>query len=127
MVIAAYMGDKVTFEASCNAYWRRFPDQQWLDELAVRSAAAGWSARHGSASDADVDAAFGLIVANRPMAGPEISTRTPPTLIGRIRGRLFLPNQCAGILLAGSDDGILKLRVRQSVVHPARVLPCVPA
>jgi endo-1,4-beta-D-glucanase Y len=65
MVIAAYMGDKATFDGLLG-FWQRF-DNNNLMTWKINGCQGG--ADNGSASDADVDAAMGLIIAERQWGG----------------------------------------------------------
>jgi endo-1,4-beta-D-glucanase Y len=97
MVIAAYFGDQQTFDGLWD-YYQRF-QQNGLMRWKTNGCAG--SNDNGSAADADIDAAFGLIVANRQWPGQGYAADAD-TILDAIRGELFLGG-CQGILLAGSD------------------------
>ena len=107
MVIAAYMGDQPTFNGLWNYYKRSSPADTGLMHWRRDGCnAGGGGGDTGSASDADIDAAFGLVVAAdqwganagpAPGYGPESSR-----LVAAIRTRLF-QGGCNGILLAGTQ------------------------
>ncbi len=65
MVIAAYMGDQATFDGLWN-YWERFDNNSLMN---WRTFGCTGGSENGSASDADVDAALGLIVADIQWGG----------------------------------------------------------
>jgi endo-1,4-beta-D-glucanase Y len=98
MVIAAYFGDQATFDGLWD-YYQRASQNGLMNWRRDGCNAGGGGGDTGSASDADIDAAFGLIVAARQWGGPYAGDAT--TLVGRIRGALFQAG-CQGILLAGS-------------------------
>ena len=98
MVIAAYFGDQPTFDGLW-AYYQRASANGLMNWRRDGCNAGGAGGDTGSAADADIDAAFGLIVANKQWGGHAADAAT---LVGRIRGALFL-NGCPGILLAGSQ------------------------
>jgi hypothetical protein len=103
MVIAAYMGDQGTFDGLWDYYQRASPQGGLMNWRRDGCPAGGGNGDTGSASDADVDAAFGLIVANRQWPGQGYNTDAA-TLTGRLRSQLFLANgTCNGVLLAGSQ------------------------
>lgn len=97
MVIAAYFGDRPTFDGLWN-YYQRF-QQNGL--MRWRTNGCNGSNDSGSAADADVDAAFGLIVADRQWPNQGYNGDAVQ-LLGAIRTQLF-EGGCQGILLAGSD------------------------
>jgi endo-1,4-beta-D-glucanase Y len=97
MVIAAYMGDRTTFDGLWN-YYQRF-QQNGL--MRWRTDGCNGSNDNGSAADADIDAAFGLVVANRQWPNQGYA-QDADTILDAVRGELFLGG-CQGILLAGSD------------------------
>jgi endo-1,4-beta-D-glucanase Y len=98
MVIAAYFGDQPTFDGLWD-YYQRASANGLMNWRRDGCNAGGGGGDTGSASDADIDAAFGLIVANKQWGGYAADASA---LVGRIRGALF-QNGCAGILLAGSQ------------------------
>jgi endo-1,4-beta-D-glucanase Y len=98
MVISAYMGDKTTFDGLL-AYWKRFGNGGLMTWKTNDCAASGDS---GSASDADVDAALGLIVANVQWGGYAADANT---VIGGIRGAELLTCGAQRLLDPGSDGG----------------------
>lgn len=98
MVIAAYFGDQATFDGLWD-YYQRASSNGLMNWRRDGCNAGGGGGDTGSASDADIDAAFGLVVANKQWGGYAADAGT---LVGRIRGALFQPG-CAGILLAGSQ------------------------
>jgi endo-1,4-beta-D-glucanase Y len=97
MVIAAYMGDQPTFDGLWD-YYQRF-QQNGLMRWKTNGCAN--SNDNGSAADADIDAAFGLIVANRQWPNGGYGGDAD-TILDAIRAQLF-DGACQGILLAGSD------------------------
>jgi endoglucanase len=105
MVISAYMGDAATFEGLWSYYQRTSTGglMNWRRNGCVGQAVDGNS--NGSAADADIDAALGLIVADRqfPNQGYANDART---LLNAIRTRLVEPanrgGNCNGVLLPGS-------------------------
>lgn len=98
MVIAAYMGDKDTFD-KLHAYWRRFPTSGGL--MNWRTFGCGGGSEAGSASDADVDAALGLIIADKQWGG---YAGFANTVISAIRTAELLT--CGGLrLLDPGSDG----------------------
>lgn len=100
MVIAAYMGDQTTFDGLLK-YYQRASTQGLMNWHPTNCGATGATAGdNGSAADADVDAAFALVVANKQWPGQY--TTQLGTILGAVRARLFLP-ACQGILLAGSQ------------------------
>jgi endo-1,4-beta-D-glucanase Y len=96
MVIAAYMGDQPTFDGLWN-YWQRF-DDNGLMRWRTTSCQAGNDT--GSAADADVDAALGLIVADRQWGGYAADAAS---VIAAIRTREFLSCNGRNLLDPGSD------------------------
>jgi endo-1,4-beta-D-glucanase Y len=106
MVISAYMGDAATFEGLWSYYQRTSTGglMNWRRNGCNGQAVDGLS--NGSAADADIDAALGLIVADRqfPNQGYANDART---LLNAIRTRLVEPanrgGNCNGILLPGSE------------------------
>lgn len=99
MVIAAYMGDQPTFTGLRNFYFAHL-DGRGLMNWKYNDCNGIGAGGQGSAADADVDAAFALIVANKQWPGGTFGADAN-TLLNSIRQSLFL-NQCAGILLAGT-------------------------
>ena len=95
MVIAAYMGDQATFDGLWDFY-QSHSNQGLMNWLINDCTQVG---DVGSASDADIDAAFGLIVADRQWGG---YAGDAGGIIQQIRTRLF-NGACGGILLAGSN------------------------
>ncbi len=100
MVIAAYMGDFEVFDGLWN-YYQRASDGQLMHWRRNGCDAGGGGGDNGSAADADIDAAFGLIVANRQFPGQGYA-QDAAGLVAAIRTRLF-QNGCQGILTAGSQ------------------------
>ncbi|HEU4577627.1 MAG TPA: glycosyl hydrolase family 8 [Polyangiaceae bacterium] len=98
MVIAAYFGDQPTFDGLWD-YYQRASSNGLMNWRRDGCAAGGGGGDTGSAADADIDAAFGLIVANKQWGGYDSDITG---IVGQIRSRLFLP-ACQGILLAGSQ------------------------
>ncbi|MEO8178017.1 MAG: glycosyl hydrolase family 8 [Deltaproteobacteria bacterium] len=98
MVIAAYFGDQPTFDGLWD-YYQRASSNGLMNWRRDGCNAGGGGGDTGSAADADIDAAFGLVVANRQWGGYAADASA---LLGSIRGALF-QNGCAGILLAGSQ------------------------
>jgi len=102
MVIAAYMGDQATFEGLWSFY-QRHSTQGLMNWLLNDCNMVGDG---GSAADADIDAALGLIVADKqfPNQGYADDART---LLNAVRTRLVEPanrgGNCNGILLPGSN------------------------
>ena len=102
MVISAYMGDQATFEGLWSFY-QRHSTQGLMNWLLNDCNTVGDG---GSAADADIDAALGLIVADKqfPNQGYANDART---LLNAIRTRLVEPanrgGNCNGILLPGSN------------------------
>src|SRR5690606_31681178 len=80
MIISAYMGDKATFDGLF-AYWQRFDNNGNL-LMNWRTFNCGNNSEPGSASDADVDAALGLIIADVQWGGYATFANT---IIGSIR------------------------------------------
>lgn len=103
MVIAAYMGDKPTFDGLWDYYQRTSGGTGLMHWRRTDCAGGGGGGDTGSASDADVDAAIGLIVANRQWPGQNYNTDAA-ALVGNIRSALFLAgSQCPTLLTAGSQ------------------------
>jgi endo-1,4-beta-D-glucanase Y len=96
MVISAYMGDKPTFDGLL-AYWQRFDNNNLMN---WRTFGCGDGSENGSASDADVDAALGLIVAEIQWGGYAALANT---LIGSIRQVEILACNGRDLLDPGSD------------------------
>jgi endo-1,4-beta-D-glucanase Y len=102
MVIAAYMGDQATFEGLWSFY-QRHSSQGLMNWLLNDCNTVG---DVGSAADADIDAALGLIVADKqfPNQGYANDART---LLNAVRTRLVEPanrgGNCNGVLLPGSN------------------------
>jgi hypothetical protein len=100
MVIAAYMGDQATFEGLWS-YYQRFSQGGLMDWLVNDCDTRG---DQGSAADADIDAALGLIVADKQFPnqgyGPDAIA-----LLNAVRTRLVEPanRACNGIILPGSN------------------------
>ncbi len=99
LVIAAYMGDQPTFDA-LYAYWQRFPAAGSL--MNWRTFDCGGNSEAGSASDADVDAALALIVAEKQWGGYAGEANA---LIGAIRSNELLTCGNQRLLDPGSDGG----------------------
>ena len=98
MVIAAYFGDQPTFDGLWDFYQRSSPGTGLMHWRRTGCDAGGGGGDTGSASDADIDAAFGLIVANRQWGGYAADAGR---VVAAIRTNLF-QGGCQGILLAGS-------------------------
>jgi endo-1,4-beta-D-glucanase Y len=98
MVIAAYMGDKPTFDGLF-AYWQRFGSGGLMTWKTNDCAASGDS---GSASDADVDAALGLIIAEKQWGGFAAGANA---VLAGIRGSELLTCNGRRLLDPGSDGG----------------------
>jgi len=98
MVIAAYFGDQATFDGLWDFYQRSSPGTGLMHWRRTGCDAGGGGGDTGSASDADIDAAFGLIVANRQWGGYAADAGR---VVAAIRTNLF-QGGCQGILLAGS-------------------------
>jgi endo-1,4-beta-D-glucanase Y len=96
MVIAAYMGDRPTFDGLWDFYQSHSTQglMNWLIGTDCNTVNDG-----GSASDADIDAAFGLIVADQQWGG---YAGDASALLQAIRTRLFDGN-CNGLLTGGSN------------------------
>ena len=102
MVIAAYMGDQPTLDGLWRYYQRTSADDGLMNWK--RYSCDGESRSNddnGSAADADIDAAFALIVADRQFPGSGYADEAIQ-LLGAIRGRLF-NDGCPGVLMAGSN------------------------
>jgi len=99
MVISAYFGDQQTFDGLWNYYQRASAGTGLMNWRRDGCNAGGGGGDTGSAADADIDAAFGLIVANKQWGGYAADAGR---VVAAIRGNLF-QNGCAGILLAGSQ------------------------
>lgn len=97
MVIAAYFGDQATFDGLWG-YYQRASQNGLMNWRRDGCNAGGGGGDTGSAADADIDAAFGLIVAERQWGGYAADATA---MVGRIRQQLFMGG-CQGILLAGS-------------------------
>ncbi len=103
MVIAAYMGDQATFDGLWNYYQRTSPGTGLMHWRRTDCAGGGGQPDTGSAADADVDAALGLIVANRQWPGQGYNTDAA-ALVADIRSNLFLAGSaCSTLLTAGSQ------------------------
>lgn len=103
MVIAAYMGDKQTFDGLWDYYQRTSAGTGLMNWRRIDCAGGGGGGDTGSASDADVDAALGLIVANRQWPGQGYNNDAAG-LVADIRDALFLENTaCSTLLTAGSQ------------------------
>jgi endo-1,4-beta-D-glucanase Y len=100
MVIAAYMGDQQTFEGLWS-YYQRFSQGGLMDWLVNDCNTRG---DQGSAADADIDAALGLMVADKQFPNQGYGADAQ-TLLNAIRTRLVeVPNRtCNGVLLPGSN------------------------
>lgn len=96
MVIAAYMGDQPTFDGLWQFYQSHSNQglMEWWISPNCNDVNDG-----GSASDADIDAAFGLIVADKQWGG---YADDASGILQSIRTRLF-NGQCGGILLGGTN------------------------
>lgn len=104
MVIAAYMGDEDTFDGLWRYYKRASPsgDASSLMHWKRNGCdAGGGGGDNGSASDADIDAAFALIVAEQQFPGNNYGAEAGQ-LVATIRQQLF-QGGCQGILTAGSQ------------------------
>jgi endo-1,4-beta-D-glucanase Y len=103
MVISAYFGDKQTFDGLWNYYQRTSAGTGLMNWRRTGCDGGGGQGDTGSASDADVDAALGLIVANRQWPGQDYNTDAA-RLVAAIRDALFLENTaCSTLLTAGSQ------------------------
>jgi endo-1,4-beta-D-glucanase Y len=100
MVISAYMGDKPTFDG-LYAYWQRF-DNNNLMNWRTFGGQCGDQSENGSASDADVDAAMGLIIADQQWSGYAAAANA---IIGSIRQVEILACNGRDLLDPGSDGG----------------------
>lgn len=98
MVIAAYFGDQATFDGLWDFYQRSSPGTGLMHWRRTGCDAGGGGGDTGSAADADIDAAFGLIVADRQWGGYAADAGR---VVAAIRTNLF-QGGCQGILLAGS-------------------------
>lgn len=98
MVIAAYMGDKPVFDGLWN-YYQRFSNNGLMT---WRTSICGGSGDSGSAADADVDAAMGLIIADRQWGGRATEASQ---LINAIQTQEFLNCNGRRLLDPGSDEG----------------------
>src|SRR5688572_7904119 len=86
MVIAAYFGDQDTFDGLWG-YYQRASQNGLMNWRRDGCAAGGGGGDTGSAADADIDAAFGLIVANRQWGGYAADASA---MVGRVRQQLFM-------------------------------------
>lgn len=106
MVIAAYMGDLDTFDGLWSYYKRTSTNglMNWRRNGCQGQAVDGNS--NGSAADADIDAALGLIVAARQFSNDTYAAEAR-TLLNAIRTQLVEPanRACNGVLLPGSNYG----------------------
>lgn len=101
MVIAAYFGKQATFDGLWNYYQRTSDGTTGLMHWRRDGCGGGGGGGDtGSASDADIDAAFGLIVADAQWPGQGYAADAA-SITGAIRTRLF-QGGCQGLLLAGS-------------------------
>ena len=98
MVISAYMGDKPTFDG-LYAYWQRFDNNNLMN---WRTFDCGNNSENGSASDADVDAAMGLIIADIQFGGYAAAATS---IISSIRTVEMLSCNGRDLLDPGSDGG----------------------
>jgi endo-1,4-beta-D-glucanase Y len=100
MVIAAYMGDQATFEGLWS-YYQRFSQGGLMDWLVNDCNTRG---DQGSAADADIDAALGLIVADKQFPNQGYG-QDAITILNAVRTRLVDVGgrACNGILLPGSN------------------------
>lgn len=96
MVISAYMGDQATFDG-LYAYWQRFANNNLMN---WRTFDCGNNSEAGSASDADVDAALGLIIADLQWGGYAAAATS---LISSIRTVEMLSCNGRDLLDPGSD------------------------
>jgi endoglucanase len=103
MVISAYMGDKETFDGLWNYYQRTSAGTGLMNWRRIDCGGGGGNLDTGSASDADVDAALGLIVANRQWPGQGYNNDAA-AIVADIRTNLFLPGSaCSTLLTAGTQ------------------------
>lgn len=98
MVISAYMGDQATFDGLF-AFWQRFDNNNLMT---WRTNDCNGSNDSGSASDADVDAALGLIIADLQWGGYATAATA---LISSIRTAEILSCTGRDLLDPGSDGG----------------------
>ncbi len=100
MVIAAYMGDRQTFDGLWD-YYRRTSTNGLMNWRRNGCDGGGGGGDNGSAADADIDAALAVIVADRQFPGNGYAAQAQQILTA-IRGQLF-QGGCQGVLLAGSQ------------------------
>ncbi|MEY2930653.1 MAG: putative b-glycosidase, glycoside hydrolase family 8 protein [Pseudomonadota bacterium] len=100
MVIAAYMGDRETFDGLWR-YYQRTSSNGLMNWRRNGCDGGGGGGDNGSAADADIDAALAVLVADRQFPGNGY-LQQGTELLGAIRGQLF-QNGCQGVLLAGSQ------------------------
>lgn len=100
MVIAAYMGDRETFDGLWR-YYQRTSTNGLMNWRRNGCDGGGGGGDNGSASDADIDAALAVLVAERQFPGNGYA-QDALEILGAIRGQLF-QNGCQGVLLAGSQ------------------------
>lgn len=102
MVIAAYMGDQPTFDGLWR-YYQRTSTNGLMNWKRNGCDGGGGGGDNGSAADADIDAAFALIVANRQFPGGPYAGDAAE-ILGAIRSQLF-DGGCQGVLLPGNQFG----------------------
>ena len=102
MVIAAYMGDQETFDGLWN-YYQRTSTNGLMNWRRNGCDGGGGGGDNGSASDADIDAALAVIVADKQFPGNGYA-QDAAQILGAIRTQLF-DGGCQGVLLAGSQFG----------------------
>jgi endo-1,4-beta-D-glucanase Y len=100
MVIAAYMGDRETFDGLWR-YYQRTSTNGLMNWRRNGCDGGGGGGDNGSAADADIDAALAVLVADRQFPGSGY-LQDATEILGAIRGQLF-QNGCQGVLLAGSQ------------------------
>lgn len=100
MVIAAYMGDRETFDGLWS-YYQRTSTNGLMNWRRNGCDGGGGGGDNGSASDADIDAALAVIVADRQFPGNGYAQEAGQ-ILGAIRDQLF-DGGCQGVLLAGSQ------------------------
>jgi endo-1,4-beta-D-glucanase Y len=100
MVIAAYMGDQETFDGLWR-YYQRTSTNGLMNWRRNGCDGSGGGGDAGSASDADIDAALAVLVADRQFPGNGYAQQAGQ-ILGAIRDQLF-DGGCQGVLLAGSQ------------------------
>jgi hypothetical protein len=102
MVIAAYMGDQPTFDGLWR-YYQRTSSNGLMNWKRSGCDGTGGAGDDGSAADADIDAAFALIVADQQFPGGAYAADAAE-ILGAIRTQLF-DGGCQGVLLPGNQFG----------------------